>query len=174
MDMSRIYGVIILGLVAAFSFSFNGCIKDDTTPTTTSSGTVPITPDQQKILDLVNNARTSGYQCGNTYYQPTTAVAWNTELEQAAQKHSDYMNNTGNFDHTGANGSNPGDRIEAEGYSWMTYGENIAEGYPTEEEVVAAWLESQGHCENIMNPEFKEMAVATSGNYWTQVFATKQ
>lgn len=171
--MAKVQRYLLIILVLALSFSYSACVKENTPPTT-SGGTVPVTPDQQKILDLVNEARASGHQCGNQYYGPAPAVAWNTKLGEAAQKHSDYMNSTGNFDHIGANGSDAGERIEAEGYTWITYGENIAEGYPTEEEVVAAWLKSQGHCKNIMNPEFKEMAVATSGSYWTQVFATQQ
>ena len=32
-------------------------------------------------------------------------------------------------------------------------------------------LDSPGHCENIMNGNVTEMGVATSGSYWTQVFA---
>ena len=158
-------------------FSVSSCTKDSTTNTNnnnTSTSPAPVTPSQQKLLDLVNNARATGHQCGNTFYPPVPALTWNIMLEAAAQKHSDYMNNTGNFSHTGQNGSDAGDRITAEGYSWMAYGENIAEGYPTEEAVIQAWLESDGHCKNIMSADYTEMAIATSGNYWTQVFGKKQ
>lgn len=140
------------------------------------TGTVsdaPATPEQQKLLDLVNEARAKGHKCGNTFYPAVPAVTWNNQLEQAAQKHSDYMNGTDNLSHTGEGGTNAGQRISAEGYNWTTYGENIAEGYPTEEEVIMAWLSSEGHCKNIMSADFKEMGVATSGKYWTQVFGAK-
>lgn len=158
------------------AITFVSCTKTNTPDTNTGNGTAvnaPVTPEQARLLELVNNARASGYQCGNDYFPSTNAVTWNTQLQTAAQKHSDHMNSTGNFSHTGAGNSNAGERISNEGYSWTTYGENIASGYATEEEVIQAWLESPGHCENIMDPDFKEMGVATSGNYWTQVFAAQ-
>ena len=72
-----------------------------------------------------------------------------------------------------ADGSNGGVRIERAGYDWATFGENIAMGYRTEKDVVADWLQSPGHCKNIMNRNFKEMGVARVGNYWTQEFGAK-
>ncbi len=163
-------------LIAFATLIITSCNKEETTPTnnTNVGGPAPNTPDQQKLLDLVNAARATGHKCGNTFYPAVPALTWNATLATAAQKHSDYMNSTGNFSHTGENGSSAGDRISAEGYNWMAYGENIAEGYATEEAVVQAWLESEGHCKNIMSADYKEMGVATSGNYWTQVFGTQQ
>lgn len=168
---------LTIALIAFSTLTFASCNKDETTPTTNNTnagGPAPVTPSQQKLLDLVNNARATGHQCGSTFYPAVPALTWNATLTIAAQKHSDYMNNTGNFSHTGENGSNAGDRISAEGYNWMAYGENIAEGYPTEETVIQAWLESEGHCKNIMSADYTEMGVATSGNYWTQVFGKPQ
>jgi uncharacterized protein YkwD len=56
---------------------------------------------------------------------------------------------------------------------WKTYGENIANGYGTEQAVMTAWLASEGHCKNIMNASFKEIGAGREGNYWTQVFGAK-
>jgi len=45
------------------------------------------------------------------------------------------------------------------------------------DEVVHGWLESPGHCENIMDPRFAEMALLSRGAqlrhglYWVQVLA---
>jgi uncharacterized protein YkwD len=153
--------------------SLASCTKDDndvfnTTPTQTPT---TITASEQKLLNLVNNARTQGCNCGNTFYPPVPAVSWNDRLEAAAQSHSDWMNRNNTLSHTGANGSDPGDRITAAGYIWRTYGENVASGYPNEESVVEGWLNSEGHCKNIMNGNFTEMGVAVSGRYWTQELA---
>lgn len=131
----------------------------------------PVNPDKQELLRLVNKVRSSGCNCGGTYYPPAQKVVWNDLLEKAAQNHSDDMDAHNKLDHTGSNGSSAGDRITAVGYSWTTYGENIAVGYPTEEAVIKGWLKSPGHCRNIMNAKVKEMGVATKGAYWTQVFA---
>lgn len=145
--------------------------------TTVDDGPYDAYPDDisaQRVLDLVNDVRASGCDCGGDYYPPTTPVEWNVQLEDAAQGHSEYMNETGNLTHSGAGGSDAGDRLLAAGYDWSSFGENVAEGYITEEDVIDAWLNSEGHCRNIMDPEFMEMGVGKSGQYWTQVFASPQ
>ncbi|MGH1335924.1 MAG: CAP domain-containing protein [Aureispira sp.] len=132
-------------------------------------------PDEVKpatILQLVNEARTTGCTCGNTSYPPVPALNWNTLLESTAQAHSEDMRAVNTLSHQGSNGSDAGSRLTQAGYIWQTYGENIAEGYTSEAAVVKGWLESEGHCKNIMKETFTEMGVATSGSYWTQVFGT--
>ena len=131
----------------------------------------PTNINKTKILKLINNARTKGCNCGSDYYPPVNKLVWNDKLEKAAQNHSNYMNTKNKFSHKGKNGSNPGTRISKTGYNWSTYGENIAAGNTTEEDVIQGWLDSPGHCSNLMNPDFTEVGVATSGPYWTQVFA---
>jgi uncharacterized protein YkwD len=83
------------------------------------------------------------------------------------------MNKNNYFSHTGLDGSSPGDRITRVGYNWRAYGENIAKGYTSEQAVMNGWLQSEGHCKNIMSSNVKEMGVGRDGNYWTQVFAAK-
>jgi uncharacterized protein YkwD len=132
-----------------------------------------ITPaNQNEVVKLVNEWRTKGCQCGSTQMPPVGTVVAQTQLDEAALKHSQDMERQNYFSHTGKNGSNPGQRITATGYQWQTYGENIAQGYTTEQAVVEAWIKSEGHCRNIMNGNFKEMGIGKSGSYWTQVFAT--
>ena len=55
--------------------------------------------------------------------------------------------------------------------------ENIAGGASTPQAVVAGWMGSTGHCQNIMNGAFHEVGVgyahnpaSTYGHYWTQTF----
>ncbi|HAA10921.1 MAG TPA: CAP domain-containing protein [Cytophagales bacterium] len=131
----------------------------------------PAQVDEQKILELVNEVRAKGCRCGRERMAPAPALTWNSQLEQAAQGHSNWMDDKGRFSHTGRRRSNTGQRVEEVGYSWNFVGENIAAGQITEEAVMESWLKSPGHCKNIMNPNFTQMAVATSGPYWTQVFA---
>jgi uncharacterized protein YkwD len=57
---------------------------------------------------------------------PLTA---NSALTSAAAVHSNDMADNNFFSHTGSDGSNPGQRISRAGYSYYTYGENIAAGY---------------------------------------------
>jgi len=83
----------------------------------------------------------------------------------------------GSFDHRGTDGSQPAERVTATGYRWRTTGENIAVGQSNADAVVTAWLESPGHCTNIMGPQFTQMGVAFALTpvgkptiYWAQVF----
>ena len=125
------------------------------------------------MVQLVNEVRKKGCDCGDTYYPAVPAITWNETLEKAAASHSKDMFQKKYFSHTSPNGTKAGARIEAAGYRWKTYGENIAMGYSDERAVVEGWLSSPGHCKNIMNAYYKEMGVANINGYWTQVFATK-
>jgi uncharacterized protein YkwD len=122
---------------------------------------------------LVNEARAKGCQCGDTWYPAAKPLSWNDLLEAAALRHARDMNQNKFFSHTGKDGSDAGGRITETGYRWTFYGENIAFGHRTEEEVVRGWISSPGHCKNLMNPNYKEMGIARSGNYWTQDFGTR-
>jgi uncharacterized protein YkwD len=128
-----------------------------------------------EILELINQARSVSRQCGyKGYFEATSPVTWNEKLYEAALQHSKNMANLNFFDHTGLDGSNPGDRIKAQGYDWWTYMENIAAGQNTASEAIAGWLESPGHCANIMNTDITEIGLAYAENtsssygiYWT-------
>jgi uncharacterized protein YkwD len=131
----------------------------------------------QELLTAVNRERAAGAVCGTTSMPPVRALTWNSKLAQAAQRHSDDMARNGFASHTGSDGSTPGDRIAAAGYARSGYGENVAAGQRTVAEVMRAWMDSPGHCRNIMNGSFREFGGAKATNfgtvyvdYWTQVF----
>lgn len=130
----------------------------------------------KKIVKLVNMARSKGAQCGGRYYKPVRPLRWDETLGDVSMKHCKYMAWKGQSGHTGADGSSPGGRITRAGYKWIACGENVGEGYLIPEEMVKAWLKSKGHCENIMNPDFREAGAFSvrEGNrvYWNLVLAT--
>jgi uncharacterized protein YkwD len=69
----------------------------------------------------------------------------------------------------------PSDRIGACGYSGHRWGENIASGYGTAQNVMNAWLSSPEHRANIDNGSYRALGVgvvrAANGTlYWTQDF----
>ena len=126
------------------------------------------------ILQQINLARTSGKVCGTQIFTATRALAWNDILFSAAAKHSADMATRNYFSHTTPEGVTLGQRLYTEGYSWRAAGENIAAGQGSVASVMQTWLASDGHCQNIMNPVFNEVAVAcvekspsTYGTYWT-------
>jgi uncharacterized protein YkwD len=88
------------------------------------------------------------------------------------------MARRGYFDHAGADGSSPPERVTRGGYDWRIAGENLALGRMTAREAVDGWLASPGHCANIMDPRFTETGVALAPGrerdqptYWVQSFA---
>jgi uncharacterized protein YkwD len=67
------------------------------------------------------------------------------------------------------------ERLGVCGYANAGWGENIAMGYLTPPDVVAAWLASPGHRANIEDPAFRATGVAVAGTplYWAQDFGAK-
>ncbi|MFD4562862.1 CAP domain-containing protein [Streptomyces sp. NPDC058467] len=120
-----------------------------------------------RIVALVNSER-SKVGC--------SALTLNAKLSKAAQAHSADMASHQNMSHTGSDGSDPGERITRAGYIWSAYGENVAYGYSTPEQVMAGWMSSPGHKRNILDCGFKEIGVglAQPGSYWTQDFGTSR
>lgn len=64
-----------------------------------------------------------------------------------------------------------------DGIKYYYLGENIAAGHTTPEQVVKAWMDSEGHRANILNTSFKKIGVglvfkknSEKGYYWTQLF----
>ena len=69
--------------------------------------------------------------------------------------------------------------VRPDGHGWSTvsakaYGENIAMGQKTVDKVMAAWLSSPGHRENILRPSFGSIGVCAWREngviYWVQLF----
>ena len=135
---------------------------------------------QNRMLLLVNAARAQARMCGTTLYPAAPALVWNNTLETTALNHSTDMATNNFFSHTGSNGLSVSDRADIAQYNWRAIGENIAAGQPTADIAVQEWLESAGHCENIMSANFRDLGVACVSDtgaqytdYWTQVFGTR-
>lgn len=132
----------------------------------------------RQILAEVNRARGQARRCGTQDFGPAPAVTWNQALGLAAFAHSSNMAENHYFSHQEKDGSDVGIRAAREGYVFRLVGENIASGNRTPQDAVAAWIDSPGHCANLMNPTFTEMGAAYAINplndnrtaYWTQVF----
>jgi uncharacterized protein YkwD len=61
------------------------------------------------------------------------------------------------------------------GITYKTAGENIAMGQKTPQEVMTAWMNSEGHRKNILNSSFTEIGIGIAKDkngrlYWTQMF----
>lgn len=109
------------------------------------------------VIDLVNSTRqSSGLNTLNT----------NDKLTAAALAKANDMFSKGYFAHVSPDGKQPWDFINATGYNYVYAGENLAIGYNDNQEVMTAWLNSPTHRENILNPNYREIGIATqSGTY---------
>lgn len=130
-----------------------------------------ISDTQQQILDLTNDARETGVYCGEEWYPAVEPLTWDCLLIEAAYIHTLDMVENNFFNHIGSDGLRVSNRVTNVGYSWNYVGENIAAGYLSPESVVDGWLNSPGHCRNIMNENFEEFGAAVIDRHWTQVFA---
>ena len=63
-------------------------------------------------------------------------------------------------------------RVNNAGYLWSWIAENILNGESSVDRTMQGWLNSPGHCLNIMNANAKDVGSANKGKYWTQVFAS--
>lgn len=137
--------------------------------TATEKRTQPAPPagPVNEVLRIVNNERAKA---------GCTALTIDSRLAKAANSHSADMAANNYFSHTGRNGSDVADRVEAAGYNWSAVGENIAKGQPTPAAVMKDWMASSGHRANILNCRFRNIGIGVvyAGNspVWTQDFGT--
>ncbi|MBK9573941.1 MAG: CAP domain-containing protein [Rhodoferax sp.] len=125
-------------------------------------------------MQRLNTLRSVGAVCGSTVYPATGPLVWNTLLLQASGGHSSDMARNNYFSHTSLDGRIMEQRVQAAGYAYTALGENIAAGQTTAQSVIATWTNSPGHCRNLMNPVYRDVAVAcvrsdasNYGYYWT-------
>jgi uncharacterized protein YkwD len=136
--------------------------------------------EESQMLVLVNQARARGANCGGTVYGPANPVAMDAALQQAARSHSQDMATHNYFQHDSLDGKTPWDRMAQAGYTAQPRSENIAAGNATAQDTVTQWLNSPGHCVNLMDPTATEMGVgyafdanSTYQHYWTQDFGIR-
>lgn len=128
----------------------------------------------QRVLELVNQARSQGRRCGAEEFPPTAPLAAAAPLDAASLVHARDMAERDYFAHRGKDGREPRDRVRAAGYASRLTGENIAFGPDSAEEVVAGWLASEGHCANLMDGRFRHMGIGFAAGrqeghiYWVQ------
>ena len=104
----------------------------------------------QRIVLLINQKRS---QVG------LKPLAVNPILTNEAQRFSAVQAAMGKVSHRGTDGSTAGQRLTRAGYRWAFYGENLAAGQASAEEVVAAWMGSPTHRANVLSPKAREIGI---------------
>ena len=121
---------------------------------------------EEEVLTLVNQERS---KIGLKPLQ----MDW--ELARVARMKSQDMAQKNYFSHTSPTYGSPFDMMKQFGINFRTAGENIASGQQTPKEVMESWMNSQGHRENILKPDYTHLGVGyyrggSYGHMWTQMF----
>lgn len=179
---------VIVSLATLFAA---GCDYDDGTPTydnTIPGGSYcspvsdwdPAWLDwENEVITLMNEERARGATCGGEPYGSAPALAASPELRCAARVHSMDMHDREFFDHTNPDGEGPADRFDRAGWVGRGWGENIIAGYGSPEAMVDGWMDSPGHCRNIMKAGFTHVGLGYFhgpkgyGHYATSGFGTE-
>ena len=112
-----------------------------------------------------------------------TALTGDGRLDAAAQAKVDDMFKRQFFEHVSPTGESASTLVSQTGYTFFLVGENLALGnYKDDQDVVTAWMNSEGHRENILRAEFVQIGVGIGeGEFegektWlaVQIFATPQ
>ncbi len=122
---------------------------------------------EQRVVQLVNAEREKNGLKPLSLDSSIAGVARNKARDMAENNY---------YSHQSPTYGNAGDMLTSAGIKWSTWGENIASGQDTPEEVVSGWMHSEGHKANILSSGFTRIGVGyatdSSGKqYWTQIFA---
>ncbi|PYZ98915.1 hypothetical protein CR205_10195 [Alteribacter lacisalsi] len=124
---------------------------------------------EQEVVRLTNEERAQ-------HGLPELEIA--EDVSEVARDKSADMRDQGYFSHDSPTHGSPFDMLRNYGVSYNAAGENIAAGQQTPEQVVDAWMNSQGHRENILSSNYTEIGVGhveggQYGHFWTQMFISR-
>jgi uncharacterized protein YkwD len=91
-----------------------------------------------------------------------SALTRSPVLDLAAQRHACDNAAHNRMSHTGSDGSQFGERIRRAGYGYRRANENVALGYRDAASVVAAWMRSPGHRQNVLDRATQDMGVGVA------------
>ncbi|TMV50750.1 serine protease [Paenibacillus mesophilus] len=114
-----------------------------------------------QVVSLVNQERAKA---------GLSPLASDPALTNMALDKAKDMYNNNYFDHNSPTYGSPFDMMKAYGINYSYAGENIAKGQRNPQEVMNAWMNSQGHRQNILSPNFTKIGVAYYNGEWVQEF----
>jgi uncharacterized protein YkwD len=140
-------------------------------------------PHPGEVLQRLNAVRSQGAICRSTGSLRFAApLRWSDSLAAVATTQSRDMVTMKRMKHRDVLDRALAERLTAAGYRFSVAVENVAVGYDTLDDVVRAWLRSEGHCDNMMNGAVLELGLACSDDatspepgdrrYWTLVLGS--
>ncbi len=123
-----------------------------TPPPLRSTKNVSGTLTQSEVIRLTNVER-------NKY--GLASLKENSKLDLSAKAKAEDMILRQYFEHESPTGEKVSDLVERTGYEFIILGENLAMGnFEDDNDLVQAWMNSPGHRENILNPNYKEIGIS--------------
>lgn len=136
---------------------------------------------REVLLERVNAARSRARRCGGRSIGPAPPVTWSPVLARVAARHAADMARHDFVAHEGSDGLRVDGRAERAGFPWRAIGENVAAGAPDVARTVGQWLDSPGHCRNLMNRDYTKLGAACRAgqdtryrSYWVLVLGDRQ
>ena len=136
-------------------------ITESTTETSISTEANKYQSEIYEVFELTNTERAKN---------GLNLLELDNNLIKSAQGHAEDMYNNSYFSHTSLDGRTLSDRILKYSKEFNFMGENIAKGQNSPKSVIDSWMASQGHRENILNPNYKKIGIGYYKGYWVQNF----
>ena len=116
--------------------------------------------------EILRAAETQVWEMTNAYrtYMGLSNLQWESKAEAAARGHSQDMADNNYFQHNSQDGTRFFARLQAEGISYRSCGENICAGSGDAIYMVIGWIGSSGHRDGILTPSFKYIGVGVAYN----------
>lgn len=130
------------------------------------------TPEDTQAAAAATNAMRAG--------RGLPPVAPNATLSRVAAAHACDMARRGRMTHIGTTTTGPAQRVKATGYRPTVTAENIAAGPFSRSRVLQEWNASQGHRDNILIPQVREVgigsAIGPDGKtvFWAAVYSVQR
>lgn len=152
-----------LGAAVALSLALAGPLAASTKSTiVTSAQMVKMNQMSGDFETLLNQTRARN---------GANPVVRNSRLDKVAHQHASEMHKRDELTHRSKDGAGIFKRVKRSGYCARLATENVAEGWPNDASVFAAWMNSAGHRKNNLNKKVKEYGYARVGDYYALVFA---
>ena len=154
-------------LAIAAVLSFSSCSPEDATNEATNSIEVPAAP-QAKLIEIEIMELLNAYRIG----EGLTPLNQHDTVKAVAFTHTDYMIEVNNVSHDNFF-QRKNSLIDNTNASKVS--ENVAYAYSSARSVVNAWLNSEGHRENIENPNVTDIGISSAQDengkyYYTNIF----
>ena len=178
MNVFRLRSIITICPVTSLLLFATGCFSGN--PTTAQADAASREKEPVRCVTLEEADRLADQVLQLVNLERATAnlspVVWNRRLEKIAGDYACRMIEEDFFGHHDPiNGRSPGDRALAGKYAFYCVGENLAAGQESAADVMKVWMESPSHRQIILDPSWKEVAIAVrSGGkhsiYWVMEF----